>query len=153
MSESISDMPRPGGWDSRMVAAIAQASKREWAWGSHDCATFANSVVRALFNGWSPWAPYFGRYDTELGAAKRLKRYGFASLLDAMDTHARRTEGAYWRRGDAAALTLDRDGWMAPDGAPALGIVEGSMVVVAAHPIGLRRFPVEAAVACWRLGV
>lgn len=139
---------RPSGWEMRMAAAIEAAQDREWAWGSHDCASFAARVAADILQGPPVWAEYLGRHDDARGAIAVLRAAGVSCLGDLMDTRANRIPAAYARRGDVAAIRL-RGGLPDPDGRIALAIVEGETVVTAASPRGLARSPRSLVVAAW----
>lgn len=42
------DRPRPQDWPDRLVAYLAQSRAAPFAWGTHDCATFAAGWVQQL---------------------------------------------------------------------------------------------------------
>lgn len=62
-------------WRGRLSAVVEAALQRPFEWGVHDCALFAGEAVLAmtdvdLAEGWR------GRYRTQLGALRVLKRAG-----------------------------------------------------------------------------
>jgi hypothetical protein len=70
-------------WELRLAEAISAARHRPFAWGQHDCVTWAADTACAML-GVPSWADdWRGRYSTEIGAARHLKKLGFASLYDA----------------------------------------------------------------------
>ena len=58
---------------------------RAFAWGQADCAQLAAFHLRAM--GHKVLLSKAGRYRSALGAAKALKRAGFANLTEALDAH------------------------------------------------------------------
>ena len=65
---------RAEDWPERLADAIAKARLQPFAWGTHDCATWAFAVAARLRN--DPPPEWVGTYKTELGAARRLKKAG-----------------------------------------------------------------------------
>ncbi|MBW0159600.1 DUF6950 family protein [Sedimentimonas flavescens] len=70
-------------WERRLVAAIETARARPFAWGLHDCPTFAFETRQLLIGGEDVAALWRGRYSTALGGQRMLRRFGWGSL-DAM---------------------------------------------------------------------
>ena len=73
---------RVDNWPVRLAEAIEEARERPFAWGSHDCATWAFAVAARLRG--DPRPKWIGSYKTELGAMRRLKREGLG--LEDMGT-------------------------------------------------------------------
>ena len=67
---------RVENWDVLLADAVEAARDRPFEWGQHDCMTWAADVRAALIDGDAP--DWKGAYTTELGAAKYLKKLGFA---------------------------------------------------------------------------
>lgn len=135
-------MTRPEGWEIRLVAEIEGARGREWEWGAHDCASFSARCLTAQF-GFPPmlWLRLEGRWRTEAGAARVLKREGWADAAAAADSvTARRARPLLAMRGDVVA---------APGrGGLALGVAEGEGAWFAAD-VGLLRLPLADCAAAW----
>jgi hypothetical protein len=64
---------RVEGWETRLAEAVAAAQARPFAWGEHDCATWAFDVRRAL-TGADAAEAWRGRYRTAIGARRVLRR-------------------------------------------------------------------------------
>ena len=71
---------RRPGWELRLAAAIEAARNRPFAWGTHDCATFAFDLRRDLTGGGDIAALWRGRYRTARGATRVMRRLGWSSL-------------------------------------------------------------------------
>lgn len=136
--------PRPGGWEERLAGALAAARSRPWAWGTHDCATFAERTACEMLNGPTAWSAHFQTHRDARTAARILRRGG--GLVRLMDGGACRISPALALRGDVAAVDVGDDG-------PALGVVMGEAVLIAAAPCGWRAFPLARAGAAWPVDV
>lgn len=62
-------------WEAPLAVYLDQVSARPFAWGRLDCAMFAGDWVTRI-TGADPIAEFRGRYRTELGCARILKREG-----------------------------------------------------------------------------
>ena len=69
------------GWELRLAAALEEARHRPFAWGSHDCVSWAAAVRTTLTGRPTPWP---GRWRTRLGAARVLRRTGHRDLAGAV---------------------------------------------------------------------
>lgn len=70
-------------WEHRLAEAIDAARKEPFAWGRHDCATWAFDLRRELAGGPDLAALWRGRYRTALGSRRVMRRLGWADM-DAM---------------------------------------------------------------------
>ena len=66
---------RQQNWAIALQNQISQFNEKPFAWGTHDCFTFAADCVLAM-TGEDKMAKRRGKYKTELGANKMLKRLG-----------------------------------------------------------------------------
>lgn len=121
-------------WDARLAAVMAEAARRPFQIGTFDCAIFANDCAAAVL-GRSPWAQLFGYCD----AFEAYRRLRFAEgYFQALDDRAPRVRFAETMRGDLALVP-------APDGRPALAVVDGARLVGPGPKVGLvAREPAEA---------
>lgn len=84
-------------WPQQVAATIKAATVRPFSWGELDCCLFAAEVVKAQ-TGTDLSADYRGRYSTELGAARVLKKLGGIDAL--LDQHFERVPFSQVQRGD-----------------------------------------------------
>ena len=73
-------MPRVEHWERLLAAAIDTARTKPFAWGTHDCPTFAFETRTALTDGDDTAALWRGRYSTALGGQRVMRRLGWTSL-------------------------------------------------------------------------
>ena len=73
-------MPRVENWERRLVEAVEIARTKPFAWGEHDCASFAFETRTILTGGEDVAALWRGRYTTALGAHRVMLRLGWASI-------------------------------------------------------------------------
>lgn len=128
---------RGDGWELRLVAAIDAARDRPWAWGSHDCATFALACARAVAGGPTRWDHWFGVHDDEASAHALIAANG--GLAAMMGPGARG-----WKQAQRGDIALARH-----EATAVLGVVEGGAVWVAARPAGVARLPLASVVCAW----
>ena len=67
-------------WEQLFAAAIMDARTRPFAWGQHDCATWAFDLRRDLTGGSDHAALWRGRYRTSGGCQRVLRRLGWKTL-------------------------------------------------------------------------
>jgi hypothetical protein len=75
-------MPRIDNWERHLAEAIDVAHAKPFAWGLHDCVTFAFETRMTLTGGADVAALWRGRYSTALGGARVMRRLGWGSLED-----------------------------------------------------------------------
>lgn len=63
-------------WPVLLAEAVEDARLRPFAWGSHDCASWAFTVAARLRG--EPAPKWLGRYRTRIGARRVLRRAGVA---------------------------------------------------------------------------
>lgn len=93
-------------WDQRLKAAqscVDRFKGQPFAWGQNDCVRLVAHALRE--RGFRPRLLGAGRYSTEMGALKAMRRAGFSDLLEAMDAQgfARIAPAATWP-GDVVAM-------------------------------------------------
>lgn len=67
-------------WERHLAEAVAVAQARPFAWGLHDCPTFAFETRQLLTAGVDVAALWRGRYSTARGAVRVMRRLGWSSL-------------------------------------------------------------------------
>lgn len=87
-------------WTTQLAELIKAASERPFSWGEFDCCLFAADSAMAVC-GVDPAAQYRGRYRTETGAKRLLKKI-HGSLDAAWDACFERVNPAFIQRGDVA---------------------------------------------------
>lgn len=92
-------MIRRSTWEADLAAYIASVRDRPFEWGAHDCALFAAGAVIAI-TGDDPIPEYRGKYTTEIGSAKALKRFGAGTLDATLDRLFPPVPRAMAQRGD-----------------------------------------------------
>jgi len=131
---------RVNNWAIALQSQITQFNEKQFAWGSHDCFTFAADCVKAI-TGVDKMSKHRGGYKTELGANKKLKRMGgvekaITSELGEPISHklAQRGDVVYFvsPMGDTAGICMGR-------------------VIAAPAANGVLYIPMTAAKAAWRV--
>lgn len=74
---------RREGWELDLHAAIEGARHRPFAWGTHDCATWAAGVCRVL-TGSDVAADWRGSYRSARGALRAIRSTGARDLAGAV---------------------------------------------------------------------
>jgi hypothetical protein len=86
-------------WEVRLAAYLVAVASEPHAYGSHDCALHGANAVLAQ-TGRDHGAPFRGRYRTQLGAARALRKYGSGDLVTTFDRHLEVIPPSLARRGD-----------------------------------------------------
>ena len=130
-------------WPRRLQESVAAAEEAPFAWGSHDCLSFAASVVMAI-TGEDPAAPVRGRYGSYREALRVTRDLGCSDFPAVFD-HLLRYESIdplKAQRGDVALVQIEAN--------PSLVVVEGRTVCgPGAH--GLSRQWLCDARRAWRI--
>ena len=133
-------------WPARMREAIAMAGATPFAWGRHDCALFACTVVAAM-TGTDPASHLRGTYATEAEAKAIIAANG--GSLEAMAAAIAAGHGMpevavnFAQRGDLLLAQAARG--------HALGIVTGDTAAFAG-PGGVYRIPVfSRGIRAWKV--
>lgn len=92
-------MTRLPDWENRFNAWLDGLGEPEHAYGARDCALFACDAVFAQ-TGIDPGAEFRGKYSTEPGAARALKRIGAGSLEETTDSKLETGTVSLAMRGD-----------------------------------------------------
>ena len=108
-------MQRLPDWRTRLGAHIAAHRTRPFAYGAHDCATFAAGAVQAV-TGSDPAAGLTG-YTTRAGGLRRLRRNGLEDHVAFVASRFAEIPVAGAGQGDLAVIDAA--------GALSLGVVYG----------------------------
>lgn len=92
-------MTRKPDWEARLAAYLEPLRTRVFAWGRHDCCTFAAGAVLAMTEA-DPMPEFRGRYSTAIGSARALSRYGAGTLAATLDAKFDAVAPALAQRGD-----------------------------------------------------
>lgn len=71
----------PHDWRSRLIRFLEARERSAFAWGVRDCFLMAADAHVAM-RGIDPAAEWRGRYKTETGAARLMRRNGCADMRD-----------------------------------------------------------------------
>jgi hypothetical protein len=99
---------------------ILNAASHGFEWGVQDCALFAADVIDAQL-GTEYANDYRGHYSSELGAAKRLLKFGFKNVEQIADYLMKEANIEETKKGDIAMADLGAG--------DALGVVIGKNAV------------------------
>ena len=102
------DLSRLRSWRARLGRYLAVEAGRPFAWGESDCVLFAAGAVEAM-TGVDPAAPWRGRYRTERGAWRVLRRAGFRDHLEAAAAVLPQIPAGAAREGDLAVVGEGRE--------------------------------------------
>jgi hypothetical protein len=130
------------GWETVLAAAVDDARTRSFNWGTHDCATWAFDLRRELTGGDDTAALWRGRYRTARGAARVMRRLGWASMRQA-GTALLGTPLADVRLAQRGDLALSPD-------STSFGVCLGAQVAFLA-PEGLTLRPLTSCALAWRI--
>ncbi|MBB4611600.1 DUF6950 family protein [Sphingomonas yabuuchiae] len=92
-------MQRLPDWETRLADYLEPLRLRPFAWGDHDCCTFAAGAVAAM-TGIDPMPEFRGRYSTAIGSARALRRFGAGDLPSTMDAKFETIPAPLAQRGD-----------------------------------------------------
>lgn len=124
-------------WPVILAKEIDAARSRPFAWGMHDCVTWAFTVAFALRG--EPGPEWAGTYRTEIGAKRKLRRHG----LELQDLGA-----AVLGRPLDGPLTAWRGDLTFVEGA--YGVCIGQDIAVVGLT-GLELRPLSSAAVAWRV--
>lgn len=125
-------MTRVRNWPLRLDEVIERYQAGAFTWGERDCFTLPMDVVAAL-TGLDPWADE-RTYTTEIGAARKLKRLGFADVAGAFAAKFPEIPVTLAQRGDIGTVAD-------ADGAACGVVVLGTLVAGMSPAAGLTFLP------------
>jgi hypothetical protein len=129
-------------WENRLAAYLNTHRTSPFVWGINDCCLFACNCVITM-TGTDPGKKYRGRYTTQLGATRALKRYGGGSIKTAFSAvfgpiKPRLNAG----RGDLVLIDTEYG--------HAVGVLLGG-AVWAVSTTGLVSLPLNRVLGCWQV--
>lgn len=130
------------GWVSLLAARLEAVRDIPFAWGSHDCATWAFDLRRDLTGGEDVAAQWRGRYSTALGAQRVMRKLGWSDL-EAMGRDLLGTPLATPLLAQRGDLVLGGED-------PAFGVCAGARAAFVT-PDGLGFLPLAACSLAWRV--
>lgn len=87
-------------WESRLHAFLEGAFDRPHAYASHDCLVGLTAGVLEALTGEDHAAEHRGKYRSQAGAVRHLKRLGYASPEALLDDRLEAKPIAFAQRGD-----------------------------------------------------
>lgn len=138
------EMSRLPDWQARLMRYILDNRTRTLDPGQWDCMLFGAGAVEAM-TGIDYAADYRGHYSSFNSGFKLLKKAGWASHTDMIDSLFARVDRAAARPGDIASA-------LGNDGSSAIGVVQGAMIYMLASGGGYRLVPLSEAGAVWSVG-
>lgn len=132
-------------WEARLAAALEAARDQPFAWGTHDCCIWA-SGVRDELTGCDDTALFRGRYTTEIGALRRLRKLGWQSIEEAATALMGQPRANIFmaQRGDIALIDDPAGGAL-----EALGVVMGKVALFLRRDRGLEPIVLRACRLVW----
>jgi hypothetical protein len=124
-----------------MKAFIQTHKNKPFVWGENDCCLFAANAVLAL-TGNDLAAEFRGKYSTELGAARALKKHGYSSIEMLLNAKLGESIAPLSAKNGDVALVENHLGQLAA------GIVFRSGIYCVS-PSGLRQLPLSSVISVW----
>ena len=128
-------------WQDALYAKIEEFNARPFAWGTHDCCTFAADCVMAV-TAVDKMAAYRGGYSNAQGAARKIKKAGGLDIALTKELGEPLAITAMAQRGDVVCFTSALG--------DTAGICVGSMIAAAGLD-GVTYTPMVQAFKAWRI--
>jgi hypothetical protein len=131
---------RVEGWEAVLARAVEAARHRPFAWGQHDCTTWAFDVVGQLTG--CELVDWRGHYHDQRSAMRYLRNQGARRLHEVGDFFLGkpRIAATFAQRGDLALVAPEHG----------FGICVGDHVAAPGNA-GLSFVPLSAAVTAWEV--
>lgn len=144
MNSSKSSLARVPGWDRAVEDLASQHVNILPEWGKSDCLMSAADAIKAV-TGTDPLSKFRGKYQTEAGAARKMRQNGCENVKDVFETYlgldpVNRLSA---RRGDVGVMKLN--------GEYVAGFICSSGFAVK-QPHGLTFFPVTEIEQAYTVG-
>jgi len=133
---------RSAGWQDRFWAVIAEAREQPFAWGTHDCVTFAAKCVAAV-TGEDTLGKVTGRFGTWSDARAAVRAYG-SDLGAAVDEFL--GPRVPWTQISIADIAIALD-----DHGKQLLVVHDGVQLICPDHVGLRSIPFRCALGGWKI--
>lgn len=128
-------------WQNKLTQYIEENKATPFNWGVFDCCLFAAGAIEAQ-TGKDLAADLRGKYKTQLGAARLIKRLGFDSVDELLsDKLGQPIAPLSAGRGDIALIQTCEG--------LAAGVYYGAVIMATAED-GLKALPRAAALKSWR---
>lgn len=126
-------------WESMLAKFIQSHKNTPFAWGEHDCCLFAANAVK-LITGIDYADRFRGKYTTQLGSVRALKRYGKGGIKETLDeVMGEPIPRLQCSRGDVVLIMLEQ---------PTLGIYYNGVWAPGLN--GVVTFESPEVLCCWR---
>ncbi len=141
---------RREGWERQLAEFVVSARHRAFQWGEFDCCSMPCEVALKI-TGVDPWAHFRGRYRTERGAARVIRRAGgFVPMIEKIMSDYPEVPVSFARRGDIL-LALDAE-IVEPGSDAMLALCLGHDMGFVSRDRGFRLLPFNRASRAWRIG-
>lgn len=134
-------MTRKTGWAERLEAVIDEHRKSPFEWVKSDCFTLPMDAAKAV-TGIDPWEGE-RKYKGKVGAAKRLRKYGFNNVGDAFAAKFEEVPVSMMQRGDIG--TFEKNGEVC-------GVVCVGLNIIGKSEDGLMVLPRSMAIRAFKVG-
>lgn len=136
---------RVDGWRSRFDAACDAMRRSPFSWGDNDCFVGLVGNLCSALTGVDITEHWRGRYTTDTGALRVMRKDGFDNLADLVASVLPEFHISKARVGDVAAIPTD-DGF-----GYSLGVVNGERIFVL-RPDGFGTVDLLSASRAFRIG-
>lgn len=141
MGAKLMTLKRKSDWAELLIAEINKAQKTPFKWGEHDCALFVADVILAMTDV-DLAADLRGTYSTYKGSLKVIKKAGFKTIQDIVDSKLENIEINQSIRGDVICVRTANG--------PALAINAG-LTAAAASTYGIESYHRSAWLKAWSI--
>ena len=91
-------------WERRLARVVEHHLHLPGEWGASDCGMTVGEAIEAV-TGVNPLAQFLGKYTTELGAARIMKRKGWTDMGDVLASFFEPCGRLSAQRGDVGNVT------------------------------------------------
>lgn len=135
-------MTRLYDWPERLASTLERHNSEPFVWGESDCFTRVLDVIEAL-NGSAPYASERGKYNSMVGALRRIKANKLKDMEGLALSFADEIPPIMATRGDIGLMD-------SPDGL-AFVTCDGLHWVGAAETLGQMRLPLSTPLTAFRV--